>query len=123
MEQTQRELVGIIVHLGQRVVNDPVVDVSSGVVINQKLADLLRVEDELAKGLEVRLEGWFWDFDLFLGFPGPFGLCLLVLVVPKRTFCNDVKNALYAGWLRLTYRSTCICLKANCQNGTRCEIL
>jgi len=43
----------------------------------------LRVKDEFAKGLEVRLKSWFWDLDPFLGLPGPFSLSLLSPVVLK----------------------------------------
>lgn len=88
----------------------------------RKIADLLRVEDEFAEGLQVRFKSWFRYLDFTLGFPRSSSLCFLFLVVSKRTFCNHVKKAPLVEWIRLTYRSTCICLEKGCQKGARCGV-
>ena len=51
MGRTQREFVGIIVHLVQRIGNDSVIYMSFDAVIDQRATGLLRIEDEFAKGL------------------------------------------------------------------------
>lgn len=94
VRQTQREFVGIIVHLGQCIGNDPMIEVSLVAVIGREVVCLLRVENEFAECLEVRFKSGFWDLDFFLGFPRPFSPCFLILVVPKRTFYNRVTNVL-----------------------------
>ena len=40
VERTQREFVGVIVHLGQRIVNDPAIEVRFGAVVNQEVDQL-----------------------------------------------------------------------------------